>query len=391
VGPTFAEEMASADVVVLASPLVGPSDDRDRLTRAWKVERVLKGTAPAAITAPRLGETNAVHYIVARKFEGKLEWSLPLETTPALADYLAAVSARPAETPERLRFFQEYLENADRLIADDAYNEFGKAPYADVRALKPHMDRQKLLGWVGDSDITFVRRKLYLTMLGVCGLPEDAKAVQALVESPRPSHRNALDAALACYIALAGEAGLTYVEEKFLRPVGRDTSLMVSGIAAIRFHGEELREIPRERLAKSLAVVLDHPPAADLVLADLARWGDWSHIARLADLFEKCPDDARHIRAPIAAAPETPEPASEAPEAQTVEPVAAKPAAVPPEPELVGGGSDPAGDEAGMDLLSTTGGLIAMAIAVAFAAAVAFRPVTSSDGRFQRTSSGPVP
>lgn len=423
VGPTFAEEMASADAVVLARPQAGPSADKDRLTRMWRVEKILKGQAPEAITAPRLGETSAVHYIVGRKVEGKLEWSLPLETTPELAEYLAAVAARAAETKERLQFFQQYLEHTDRLIADDAYNEFGKAPYADVRALKPHMDREKLLQWVGDSDITFVRRKLYLTMLGVCGTKEDAAVVQALVESPRPSHRNALDAAIACYIALAGEAGLTYVEEKFLRPAGRDTSLMVSGIAALRFHGEELREIPRPRLAQSLAVVLDHPPAADLVLADLARWGDWSHVARLAEMFENCAEDARHIRAPIARyLLACPDPTAAAQVARLREidaasvkqaegimrlrkapaaaegAVAERPAeaeaevALPPAPQAVEPGvttasspvaepavaaestnvhaaatSDPARSETGLDLMSTLGGLIAMGIAGVFA------------------------
>ena len=45
----------------------------------------------------------------------------------------------PASGPERLAFFQEYLEHEDPLLAQDAYDEFARAPYADVQALKPRM------------------------------------------------------------------------------------------------------------------------------------------------------------------------------------------------------------------------------------------------------------
>ena len=45
--------------------------------------------------------------------------------------------------------------------------------------------------------------------------------------------------------------------------------------------------IPNERLMQSMRILLERPELADLVIADLARWNDWSVQDRLMDIYGK--------------------------------------------------------------------------------------------------------
>jgi hypothetical protein len=44
--------------------------------------------------------------------------------------------------------------------------------------------------------------------------------------------------------------------------------------------------IEKDRLRQSMRILLDRPELADLVIADLARWEDWSVIDRLMTLYD---------------------------------------------------------------------------------------------------------
>jgi len=68
---------------------------------------------------------------------------------------------------------------------------------------------------------------------------------------------------------------------------------------ALRFLGEESQSVPRDRVLASLRLLLEEPKLADLVIADLARWQDWSAIDRLVELFEKAEADNIFVREPI--------------------------------------------------------------------------------------------
>jgi hypothetical protein len=68
---------------------------------------------------------------------------------------------------------------------------------------------------------------------------------------------------------------------------------------ALRFLGEESAIVSRERVLASLRLLLAEPKLADLVIADLARWQDWSVIDRLTGLFETATADNIFVREPI--------------------------------------------------------------------------------------------
>ena len=236
----------------------------------------------------------------------KLVWSSPIPVSPRAVEYLRSLSTLPEKGPDRLAFFQRHLEDADETLARDAYDEFAVAAYADVRGLADRMDPTQLLGWIENPKVQANRRRLYATMLGTCGTRADADRIGAILASrdlapDKAEVRSGLDALIACFVKLRGPEGLQLVDELFLDRRGREIPFTetYAAVMALRFLGEESQSVPRDRVLQSLRLLLAEPKLADLVIADLARWQDWSAIDRLVELFEKAEADNIFVREPI--------------------------------------------------------------------------------------------
>jgi len=310
VSQTFAEEMATMEVVVIAELLSGPAelpkigDVVDELPPSkFVVQDIIKGgelvEVGDAIQTHYFGTTEKDSvYLIMGADAPNLMWSGPLPLNERVHQYVKAVSELP-EGYERLEFFQQYLEDEDEMIARDAYDEFAKTPYDGVISLRERMDRGQLLAWIQKPETPASRRRLYLTMLGVCGTEQDVPLLEELLTREERDARLGLDAMIACYLSLAGEAGLPLVEERFLDNPDSEYSETYSAIMAIRFHGNESDAISRERLTQSLQFVLKRPQLADLVIPDLARWEDWTVVEQLVGLFQQADEESNWVRVPI--------------------------------------------------------------------------------------------
>ena len=236
----------------------------------------------------------------------KIVWSSPIPVSERAVQYLRKLSMLPEKGPDRLAFFQQHLEDPDETLARDAYDEFAVAPYADVRGLADRMDPTQLLGWIENPKVQANRRRLYATMLGACGTKADAERIGAILANQdlgpeKAEVRSGLDALIACYVTLKGPEGLDLIDELFLNRRGREIPFTetYAAVMALRFLGEESQSVPRDRVLASLRLLLAEPKLADLVIADLARWQDWSVIDRLVELFEKAEADNIFVREPI--------------------------------------------------------------------------------------------
>ena len=236
----------------------------------------------------------------------KIVWSSPIPVSERAVQYLRKLSTLPEKGPDRLAFFQKHLEDPDETLARDAYDEFAVAPYADVRGLADRMDPTQLLGWIENPKVQANRRRLYATMLGACGTKADAERIGAILANQdlgpeKAEVRSGLDALIACYVTLKGPEGLDLIDELFLNRRGREIPFTetYAAVMALRFLGEESQSVPRDRVLASLRLLLAEPKLADLVIADLARWQDWSVIDRLVELFEKAEADNIFVREPI--------------------------------------------------------------------------------------------
>ncbi|MFM7108623.1 MAG: hypothetical protein ACKOZU_08510 [Planctomycetaceae bacterium] len=235
-----------------------------------------------------------------------LVWSSPIPVSDRAVAYLEKLADLPEKGPERLAFFMDHLEDADETLARDAYDEFAVAPYADVKGLKPRMDPAKLLGWIENPKVQANRRRLYATMLGVCGGAQDAARIERLLvgEGLSPDEaeaRSGLDALIACVVALRGPEALDLVDRLFLDRKSRSIPFAetYAAVMALRFLGEESDLVPRDRVLASLRLLLAEPKLADLVIADLARWQDWTVIDRLVTLFKEASADSIFVREPV--------------------------------------------------------------------------------------------
>jgi len=326
---TLREEIAQADVAVLAE-LVKPAEMPKTLEPGapgelpmvalaeFKILEVLRGNDIVG-TSNKIGvrffgrPEKGTQFLVIGVDGGGLAgtkaavpipldrviWNRPIQLTPRSATYVKTSLKLPEKGAERLAFFQHYLESDEELLSLDAYTEFAIAPYAEVQALKPQMQRETLLKWVKDPEVSNSHRRLYLTMLGVCGTKADLPLLEGMLRQPEPHTKLSLDALVGCYLTLAGEAGVPLVEELYLNNPKAEYTHIYSAVMAMRFLIQEGHIIPKARLLTSLRYLLDRPDLADLVISDLARGEDWEVLPRLTALFKNADPKTNFVRTPI--------------------------------------------------------------------------------------------
>ena len=302
-GPTLTEQIAAADVVVIAT-LQPVANDADADSRTFKIVETLKGRnllgRSLQIEKNYFGDepVGSRFYITANQ-ANDLFWLAPNPLTDRSVEYLRSLSALPADGPQRLAFFQRFFEDGEQLLSDDAYGEFSKANYTTLKEFRSQMHHDPLLAWINNPTTRPNHRRLYLTMLGVCGSASDLPYLERLMQSRDEDVRLCLDAAIACYLRLRGPAGLQLVEEQFLQNPAATRPDISAAVQAIRFHGEEEQIIARVRLAAALQNLLSRPALADLVIADLARWQDWSALPIMVALFKQASGETAGLRPQI--------------------------------------------------------------------------------------------
>lgn len=223
--------------------------------------------------------------------EGGLQWSTPIDITEATAEYLSKLPAADKPAAERLPFFLDYLEHPDDDVSNDAYAEFASSPYELITPLAGKMPKEKLRNWVASKDTPPTRLGLYGLMLGLCGEPEDKKLMEAKIVEQTDDFRLGIDGVMGGYLLLAGEEGLALIEEKKLKDRTIPFSETYAAMQALRFlwtdgAKDDESQFTRDRLRQSMRLLLDRTELTDLVIADMARWSDWSQMDRIYALYE---------------------------------------------------------------------------------------------------------
>jgi hypothetical protein len=340
---TLTEETRAADAVVLAklvkeAPASANAAEPNSGPATFQIVEKLRGPesveANKEISVVFFGDSNRDKvYLVNGIGKDKVDWTTPLPLSEAAVGYVKQLATVPANGADRLAFFQEYLEHADPLLAQDSYDEFARAPYAELRELKPRMKHDRVVKWVQDPEVSPSRRRLYLTMLGICGSKADVPMLEAMIASDYDAMKPALeqisetaiamggplgvpmwmesvqqderrkklglDALVACYLILRGPDGLELVENRFLKNPKAEYTHIYSTIMALRFHGDENTGVlPKERLLGAMRLLLDNPDFADQVILDLSRWEDWSVMDRIVQMF-KTSDAKGYVRQPV--------------------------------------------------------------------------------------------
>lgn len=215
-----------------------------------------------------------------------IDWSYPIEVTETSFHYISQAPTPKEKTIKRLRYFLKFLEYPDQMISNDAHAEFANATYEDIIPLAMYLPREKIRKWIVDPDTPVTRLGLYGLLLGLCAEESDIAFMEAkILETPK-EFRQGIEGMMAGYLLQTGADGLDKIDEAKLIPKEAPFSETYAAMQAMRFmwyYGNGL--IGKERLRSSMRRLLDRPDMADLAVANLAKWNDWSVLDRLMNMY----------------------------------------------------------------------------------------------------------
>ena len=291
---TLTEQLSQSDVAVLAQ---WKEAEKGTLEKAGKtvfeVKEIvrqsdkdkLKVGDQITINRHRPGKKGNLFLLLGTKGT-EVDWGDPIEVTETSFHYISQAPAPEEKTSKRLKYFLKFLEYPDQMISNDAYAEFANAPYEDITPLSKEMPREKIRKWLLDPDTPVTRIGLYGLLLGLCGTGEDVSFMEKKINEPTKEFRLGIDGVISGYLLLTGSDGLDKIDETKFVPKDVAFSETYAAMQALRFmwtYGDG--RIDKERLRKSMRLLLDRPELTDLVVADLARWDDWSVLDRLMDMY----------------------------------------------------------------------------------------------------------
>lgn len=290
---TLSEQLTQADAAVLVKWVDGKAPtEKSPGSTTYSIVEVSRGSKESLkkddkLTVPRYraGKKDDLFLLFGTK-EKEIDWSSPLEVTEVTYQYIVQAPSPEAPTAKRLEYFLKFLEFSDQLVSNDAYGEFANAPYEDIVKIKDKMDRAKIAKWISNKETSLTRLGLYGLLIGLCGNDDDAKMLEAKIEEQTQDFRLGIDGLISGYLLLTGEKGLATIDKSKLRDKKAPFSETYAAMQALRFmwtYGND--RISKERLRQSMRELLDRPELADLVVADLARWEDWSVQDRLMKLY----------------------------------------------------------------------------------------------------------
>ena len=229
----------------------------------------------------------------------KLAWEAVPVTETSLA-YFARSPAARLPTDRRLPYFARYLEHPEPLIADDAYLEFGHAPYDKVRLVAKDLPMEKIRLWVVDPNIPQFRKGFYGLALGLATNEKDRQAnalvLRKIIDTPASDFRQGFDGVLAGYLIAEEPTALTYIETRYLADPKSQAGDVRHVLAALRFYYEYGDHTQAKRLAAALAKLLARREFAAEVVTDLARWQHWQALDTVAALYTYDRDTTLAIR-----------------------------------------------------------------------------------------------
>lgn len=285
---TLSEEFANADAVVLVQWKAGRAPAGMLGNTTFSVieiargpKDVLKKDDQIKITQYRAGKKGDLFLLFGTQ-DKEIEWNNPLEVSETTYQYIAQAPSLKLPTPKRLEYFVKFLESSDQLVSNDAFGEFANAPYEDIVQIKHKLDRVKIGKWLADPDTLPNRLALYGLLLGLCGNDDDARMMLAKINQPAAGFPFGLDGLISGYLVLAGEKGLDAIDASKLQNKQVEISEIYAVMQGVRFlwsYGNG--RISQDRLRQSMRGLLDRSEIVDLVIADLARWEDWSVMDRL--------------------------------------------------------------------------------------------------------------
>jgi hypothetical protein len=267
-------------------------------TLQWFAGRELHGDSElveigAADSAPPVAE-GGLALLVGKRDDAGWSWEV-LPVDEASSAYFVRAPALRRPIAERLRYAAKYLEHADPAVADDAFREFGRAPFDAVADVADALPFDRIREWLVDPRVPSERKGFYGLALGLARDPTEREKNVALLRKIATAEagdfRAGFDGVLGGLLAAEGEAALDLIDTRLLKNRQAAEGDVRHAQTALRFYVEYGRGVGEDRLNRSLRYLLDRPATAPGALGDLTRRRDWSLVERAQKLFGDSPGD----------------------------------------------------------------------------------------------------
>ena len=298
-GQTLTGEVNQASMVLfgtLANAKLN-ADGFDQGSTDLQIEAVIKKNDILAdkkvVTLPRYvpsDKTNSKFLIFCDVFKGKIDpyRGVAVKGDSDIVKYLqGALAVKDKDVSARLRFFFDFLDNADLEIANDAYKEFGNADYKDYREMAKNLPPDKIAKWLQDPSTPAFRHGLYASMLGHCGTAKHAELLRKLLDDAQKQASTGVDGMMAGYVMLQPKEGWAYIQA-ILKDPKKEFMVRYAALRAVRFLWNSRPDlVPEKDLEKGVGLLLDQSDIADLAIEDLRLHKCWDEADHVLGLYGK--------------------------------------------------------------------------------------------------------
>jgi hypothetical protein len=312
-GQTLTSEVGQASMVLfgtLKNAKLDPNGGFNEGTTDLVIETVIKSHETVAdkkvITlnryVPTDGDTRSKFLVFCDVFKGKVDpyRGMQVKGDSDIANYLAgALKVKDKDLNARLRYFFEYLDDADVEVSNDAYKEFGNADYKDYKDMAKGLPPEKIAKWLRDPNTPSFRFGLYASMLGHCGKEEHAELLRSLLDDSEQRVSSGLDGILAGYTLLKPKEGWDYLG-RILKNPAKDFTLRYAALRTVRFFWDSRPDVvPHKDLLPGVCELLEQADIADLAIEDLRKWQQWQVAEQVLGLKDKPSHNVPIIRRAI--------------------------------------------------------------------------------------------
>ena len=295
---TWAEWVAMEDAVCLVrllSPSAATAGAENQEIQLEVVE-VLKGAPELVKVGGRITlrrrqtrQPQDLFVLGGSKSGATVYWSGLASISRERSEFMAHVPPVGMSVRKRLPYFIKFLDSTDPWIRDDVNEEFSRATEQALVALIPLMPRATLCRQLVDPKTEFLRMPMCGYMLGLCGNADDAEVLAAKIRDTNRTpddNRCAIGDVMVAYLMLTGEAGLERLDAWKLKDRSTPFGEAFGALAALNTVWEHGRgRIKRERLLKSMRLLVGNAECADMAVDSLACRRDWESLDRILKIY----------------------------------------------------------------------------------------------------------
>jgi hypothetical protein len=204
----------------------------------------------------------------------------------AVMRVVAGWSAGSKTLHERAVFFAPYLRHQDRALAELAFLEVARAPYATVRDLRATVVRDDIYRVI--RDFTRVEwHGLYILMLGMSDRDDDLAFVRRkLATAAKYGITINLGAYATAFIEMVGADAVNALASEYFAVPGRSSAELLEIVKALSVHGKDERVEVRTAIVDAYGLLLEqHPELAGYVVKDLLDWKVRRFVPRLREIL----------------------------------------------------------------------------------------------------------